>query len=223
MKIPFTIEQFLQVFKDYNLSIWPGQIVFYVLGIVMIILTFKKKSYSNLVNNILLSFLWLWMGIVYHIIFFTTINKSAYLFGIFYIIQGILTLYFGVFRSKLTYHFTYNIYSLTGLFLISYALIFYPIIGFFAGHIYPSAPTFGLPCPTTIFTLGLFLLTDTKMPKYVLIIPLLWSLIGYSAAFNFGILEDIGLLISGIITTSLIIFRDRNTEKNLRNEKSTNA
>lgn len=163
------------------------------------------------------------MGIVYHIIFFTTINKGAYLFGIFYIIQSILTLYFGVCRSKLTYHFIYNVYSFTGLFLISYALIFYPIIGFFAGHIYPSAPTFGLPCPTTIFTLGLFLLTDTKMPKYVLIIPLLWSLIGYSAAFHFGILEDIGLLISGIITTSLIIFRDRKTEINLRNEKSTNA
>ena len=219
MKIPFTIEQFLQVFKDYNLSIWPGQIIFYLLGIIIIFFTIKKPSYSNPVINIILSFLWLWMGIVYHLIFFTTINKGAYLFGIFYIIQSLLTLYFGVFKSKLTYHFTHNIYTLTGTFLISYALIFYPIIGFFVGHIYPSAPTFGLPCPTTIFTLGLFLLTDTKMPKYVLIIPTLWSFIGYSAAFHFGILEDIGLLISGIVVTALIIFRDR---KRLA-FKSTNA
>ncbi|ULQ54311.1 DUF6064 family protein [Flavihumibacter fluvii] len=219
MKVPFTIEQFLQVFKDYNLSIWPGQIIFYLLGIIILFFTIKKTSYSNLVINIILSFLWLWMGIIYHLIFFTAINKGAYLFGFIYIIHSMLTLYYGAFKSTLTYHFTYSFYSFTGGLLICYALIFYPIIGFFVGHSYPAAPTFGLPCPTTIFTLGLYLLTETKMPKFMLIIPTLWSFIGYSAAFQFGILEDIGLLISGIIVTSLILFRDR---KGLL-FKSTNA
>lgn len=209
MNIPFTIEQFLLVFEDYNISIWPGQVLLYLLGIILLFFTVEKTSYSNLVINIILSFLWLWMGIVYQLIFFSTLNNGAYLFGFFYIIQSILILYFGAFRSKLTYHFTSNIYSVTGAILIMYALIFYPILGYLFGHRYPLAATFGLPCPTTIFTLGLFLLTDTKVPKYFLIIPVLWPLIGYSAAFHFGMLEDIGLLISGIIVTSLLVFRDR--------------
>jgi Family of unknown function (DUF6064) len=63
-----------------------------------------------------------------------------------------------------------------------------------------SSPTFGLPCPTTIFTLGMLLWLDKTPPLYLLIIPLLWSLIGTVAALKLGIREDVGLLVSGALT-----------------------
>lgn len=122
-------------------------------------------------------------------------------------------LYLGVFLSKLSYHFRPDIYGLTGAFFILYALLIYPLIGAIAGHIYPDSPTFGLPCPTTIFTLGLFLWTDKKLPLPILIIPFLWSIIGTMAALNFGIKEDFGLLISGIVVSSLILNRDKRKGK----------
>ena len=85
MELPFTPEQFIALFKNYNQSVYPMQIVFYLLGTTVIILSEKKTINADRIINIILSFSWLWMGIVYHLMYFTQINKAAYLFGgIFY-------------------------------------------------------------------------------------------------------------------------------------------
>jgi hypothetical protein len=68
------------------------------------------------------------------------------------------------------------------------------------------------PCPTVIFTFGLLLLTSTRIPKYLLLVPLAWSITsGISAPLNFGIYEDFGLVAAGVIGTGLLIWRDRRT------------
>ena len=120
-------------------------------------------------------------------------------------------LFTGVLRRRLSFEFRPNGYGWTGAFLILYAMVLYPILGYFFGHAYPKAPSFGLPCPTTIFTLGLLLWTKPGLPKSVLIIPVLWSVIGFSAALTLGIAEDTGLLVAGVAVTVLIFIRDRNT------------
>jgi hypothetical protein len=91
-------------------------------------------------------------------------------------------------------------------------MVVYPVIGTLLGHAYPQSPVFGVaPCPTTIFTFGLLLWTTAKVPKYVLVIPLLWSLLGVTAAFTLGIREDTGLLVAGVVGTILLIWCDRGT------------
>jgi len=54
----------------------------------------------------------------------------------------------------------------------------------------------------------MLLLTDKKVPKYVLVIPLIWSICGIIPV-HLGILEDIGLIISGVVGTTFILVRDR--------------
>ena len=66
---------------------------------------------------------------------------------------------------------------------------------------------------TTIFTFGLLLWTDRKLPKYLLVIPLLWSIIGFLATINWGVSEDIMLLIAGWTATAMIWYRDRVTNE----------
>lgn len=209
MKIPFTIEQFLSVFKTYNQAVFPMQVVFYLISTIVIYLIIKPNQKSDKVISIILAFFWLWMGIVYHLIFFTAINKAAYLFGALFILQSILFIYLGVFQNKLSFKLRSDIYGITGIILILFALIIYPILGYFLGHVYPFSPTFGLPCPTTIFTFGLLLSNIKKCPLSILIIPFIWSIIGFQAAFQFGILEDTGLLVSSLVTISLLLFRNR--------------
>ena len=34
--LPFTREQFLGVFADYNTAVWPAQVVAYVLGLIVV-------------------------------------------------------------------------------------------------------------------------------------------------------------------------------------------
>jgi hypothetical protein len=50
---------------------------------------------------------------------------------------------------------------------------------------------------------------DKKCPLFILIIPLLWSVIGFLAAFSMGVREDIGLLISGLAAVILIFTRNK--------------
>ena len=199
----------MEVFKNYNTSVFPMQIILCLLASVSIYLSIKRTPWSDKAMAAILSFFWIWMGIVYHIINFSAVNKAAYIFGAAFIFPGILFLYMGFFRQKITFRFYFDIYGITGGVLILFALILYPVLGYFQGHIYPSSPTFGLPCPTTIFTFGLLLWTDRKFPIDLIIIPFIWSIIGLSAVFTLGIKEDISLLIAAFFATTLLILRNR--------------
>ena len=77
------------------------------------------------------------------------------------------------------------------------------------GGVFSNTISLGLPCPTTIFTFGILLWTDKRIPKYLLVIPLIWSIIGFGAALNLTIVEDYGLLVTGLVGTALILIRDR--------------
>ncbi len=213
MKTPFTVEQFLEVFRNYNETVFPIQIFFYLTSILIMYQVVKPGFKSDRIINDVLAFLWLWMGIVYHLLFFTAINKVAFVFGAAFIGQGILFLMLGVLKDQLTFKFRADRYGITGIILILFALVVYPMIGYALDHRYPLSPTFGLPCPTTIFTFGLLLLMDKKCPVVILIIPFIWSIIGFTAAFQFGIIEDTGLLVSGLLTISMLLFRNRNIIK----------
>jgi hypothetical protein len=208
--LPFTIDQFFGVFEQYNQAIWPIHILAYMLGIAAIILTVKKMRYSDQAISLILACFWAWMGIVYHLMYFRTINGAALGFGVLFIIQAIVWLLFGVIRPKLAFQLDTNPYALTGILLIVYAMLVYPVLGTLLGHGYPRSPSFGVaPCPTTIFSFGLLLLTTAKVPKSVLVIPFLWSLLGFTASLLLGVREDIGLVVAGVLSVGLLLWRDR--------------
>jgi hypothetical protein len=151
--------------------------------------------------------LWMWMGTVYHLLFFSAINPASYLFGALFILQGLLFLIVGVFKKGiLEYQNNLNLNSIIGIVLILFALIIYPALSHLLGHRYPAMPTFGLPCPTAIFTFGILLFASEKIPWYVIVIPFLWSLVGFSAAVQLQITEDFSLLVTGITVTAILLF-----------------
>lgn len=78
MKTPFTIEQFFDVFKNYNEAVFPIQALFYLLSLFVVYLTIKPNSGSEKIVSGILGLLWLWMGIVYHLVFFTAVNNAAH-------------------------------------------------------------------------------------------------------------------------------------------------
>jgi hypothetical protein len=82
--------------------------------------------------------------------------------------------------------------------LIVYGLLIYPLIGFTVGHGYFASPTFGVPCPTTIFTVGILHFTDLQFPRFILAIPLAWSAVGSFAAAFLAVPQDLGLSVAGI-------------------------
>jgi len=209
MNTPFTTEQFFEVFRNYNLSVFPVQFIFYIPALLVIYFIFKQTSSADKIISTVLSVLWLWMGIVYHLLFFTEINKAAYIFGFLFIIQGIIFFISGVLRNDLSFKFTPDKFGFIGAWIIFYALIVYPVLGYILEHRFPDSPTFGLPCPTVIFTFGVLMFTNKKCPYVILIIPFIWSIIGFTAVSNFGIIEDTGLLISGLAAIIMILNKNK--------------
>lgn len=208
-QLPFTTAEFLGVFQAYNLAVWPVQVVLVLIALVIVFLAVERPSNSDRAVSLMLACLWFWMGTVYHLGFFASINRAAYVFGAAFILQAMLFVVAGVFRSDLSFQVGRNRYSWVGAVLLAYALMLYPLLGSAWGHTYPTAPTFGLPCPTTIFTFGILLFARSRVSGYLLVIPLIWSVIGLSAVINFGVLEDTGLLIAAVLATVLIIVRNR--------------
>lgn len=205
--MPFTKKQFLEVFKEYNLAVFPIQAIFVIAVLLCLWFLFKNYKSSSKIINTVLSFLWLWIGVVYHFIFFSPINKAAYFFSILFITQAIIFFYNGVIKDVLVYKIRKDSIGLIGWLFIIYALLIYPILGIIAGHGYPYQPTFGLPCPTTIFSFGILLFTNNKLKWPLVAIPFVWSLIGFTAALKFGIYEDVGLLISGIVVMLIFLLK----------------
>jgi uncharacterized membrane protein HdeD (DUF308 family) len=206
VETPFTIEEFFNVFGNYNTSVFPAQLLFIVFGIISIIFLHKQKKLSSYIITALLGFLWLWIGIVYHIYFFTSINNAAYVFGGLFIIQGLLFL-IEVFRNKLEYSLETKLWKYMGYIFILFGLFVYPIISYLLEGSFQNTISLGLPCPTTIFTFGFLMLTEDKFPKYLLVIPTIWAIIGTSAAFNFGVYQDYFMLISAIMGNIYLIKR----------------
>src|SRR5687768_4122196 len=88
MGMPFSVQQFLQIFGDYNTAIWPMQFV--LLGVAVGALQLALGKSHRVIRGpaLLLALLWLWSGGVYHLIFFRRINPVAALFGALFLLQA---------------------------------------------------------------------------------------------------------------------------------------
>ncbi len=204
--MPFTAQQFFEIFEKYNQFIFPAQFLLVWAAAAAVLLTISRKPLSGEIISGVLAFLWLWAGIAYHLLFFTEINSGAYIFGAMFAAQGVFFFYEGVLNKRLNFRIKPDLESLCGAGFIAYALVVYPVIGYLLGRVFPAAPTFGAPCPTTILTFGLLLWADRRLPLYLLVIPLLWAIVGSTATWHFGIAEDFGLSAAAAIV-AVFIFR----------------
>jgi hypothetical protein len=205
MNPPFTTEQFFEIIEHYNLAVWPVQFALNSLAFLAVALLIWRNEYSSRVISAILAILWAWTGIAYHLVFFTTINKAAYAFGVICLAGASAFVWAGVIKKQLEFTSTMTYRRVLGIMLVVFSLGIYPILSNLFGHGYPTVPTFGLPCPTTIFTIGMLCFLATPYPRYVHFAPVLWSVIGVQAAFLFGVYQDLGLLVSGIIGVFLMI------------------
>ncbi|MFP4528109.1 MAG: DUF6064 family protein [Candidatus Kapaibacterium sp.] len=212
--MPFSIEEFFQLFGTYNLAIWPIHIIMFIFGVsVVVVALVKETRTTSRIIAAVLAFFWLWMGIFYHFNFFADINPAAMFFGIACIIEGGLLLFAG-FLGLIRFHATKDMYGIIGWIFVLYGLVFYHLVGMLAGHCWPEMSVFGVaPCPTTIFTFGIFLWAKGHMPVWLIIIPLLWSLIGTSTAISLGVPQDYGLLIAGVAGFVLVLVKNKTLKR----------
>jgi hypothetical protein len=202
--LPFTSDQFYAVFGAYNEAVWPAQLFLVALAVLALVFVAFPRGWSGQAVSVILALLWAWSGLAYHLTFFTSINPLAYVFAAVSATGALVFIWQGVVRRRLRFQFARSACAAVGVALVVFALFIYPAWSVYSGHGYPEMPSFGLPCPTTLFTMGLLTFLVPPYPRSTLVVPVLWCLVGVQAAFLLGVWQDLALLVAAAVGAVLI-------------------
>ncbi len=199
--MPFTQEEFYAVFAAYNAALWPAQPVAYLAGLAATALLFRRSRLATAVALWILAAMWLVNGAAYHWTFFAEVNPVARVFGAVFVLEALLLALAPAAAPGFRLVPRRDVRTVAGLGLVLFAAAIYPAWGRLAGHVWPATPSFGIaPCPTTVFTVGLLLLGQWPVARWLLVIPGLWAIVGGSAALLLGVPQDT-VLIGALLVT----------------------
>jgi hypothetical protein len=196
MQLPFTEEQFFDLFVAYNGALWPALVALWIVSVVASVRLFSLRRPPDRWISALLAAHWMWSALAYHVAFFVRINPAAWVFAALFLLQGALFFWWGVVQGRLSFAPWRNAWAPVAWVLIAYSLL-YPGINAVQHFSVSRIPAFGVPCPTTIFTAGVLMLAMRRSWR-LSIIPVMWSVIGGSAANLFGVRADYALPIAGM-------------------------
>jgi hypothetical protein len=196
VKLPFTHAQFLDVLGAYNAVLWPVAALLWLATLAATVQLLRGRTRAGSVAA-LLALHWAWSGIAYQAVFFTRINPAAWGFAGLFVLGAAAFGWLGVVRHRLAFDIGWTArHILAGVFIV-YALA-YPGLVLLTGLRWPRIPAFGVPCPTTLFTAGLLLAAVPPVPRWVFVAPILWALIGGSAAVTLGVTPDYMLFVAAL-------------------------
>jgi len=210
MDLPFSRAEFFDVFAAYNTAWWPAAIALWAVSLGLVIRAFGAGGPPHRALSALLAVHWTWSALAYHAAYFSRINPAAWIFAALFLVQAGIFVWLGMVHDRLRFSTGRSARHVAAGALIAYALA-YPLINAALGHAYPRAPTFGVPCPTAIFTVGLLLASSP--PRWdVSVIPILWSAIGGSAAVLLGVRADLALPVAGALLVVRLLAGHRGHE-----------
>jgi len=181
--------EFWNTIGNYNLETFSVQVVFSILLIgILAISFFKKNRFITLFTQTIFGVVFIFVGIYFFLI--TDKSFTTNIFGPMFILIGCLFLY------CLLNHKT-EIQQPTKFQFFLFALVLlYPLVSFVLNHRYPQQVWYILPCP--IASLALITVCRFKKRNDLLnILLIIWGLTGVKA-FIFDVKEDLILLIVGI-------------------------
>jgi hypothetical protein len=201
--LPFTSDQFFAIFAEYNRAFVFVAATLWMATVAMLVFVSRDPERRSGALSLFLGALWLWNAAAYHAYLFARINPAAWLFAPVFATQALLFSRAAAARQP-QYFSSPSLFRTLGVGLAVYALA-YPYLTVALGHAYPAAPTYGVPCPTAILTIGLLMTARGGVPLSLAIIPVLWGFIGGSAAVLLAVPTDYVLLIAGGLLTLITL------------------
>jgi hypothetical protein len=196
-------DEFLGVFTAYNQALWPAGDALSLAAFGAVCLVLFPGPARDRAACAILAGLWFWTGLVYSFGYLSRLTPLGYLFGSLFLVQSVLLVHMGVLRHDVRFWMHSGSRHLAGILLIFYALVAYPALATLLGHGHPMAPSFGVPTPVTLFTLGMLLLTRAPWPRLLFAIPLFWTLIGTWLALELRLREDLALVIAAALVLTM--------------------
>lgn len=190
MNLPFSHEQFLDVFGAYNTRLWMVGVLMWAASAAMAWVWFQGRA-TRPALFVLLAVQWAWSGIAYHWLFFRAINPAATVFAALFVAEALLLGWAAARPSSRAGLPPSPVRQFIAAAFVIYALA-YPFLGVVLGLRYPRMPVFAVPCPTTLLTTG-FLIAGGS-PRSLAVLPMAWAVIGGSASVLLDIPADVALV-----------------------------
>ena len=174
----FSPRTYYRMLEQHNQAIWPAQLAALALGVAMLRLLRKTGLRQGRVISGILGLLWVWVAWAFLWRKYAAINWAAAYIAPAFVLEGLMLLWWGVLRSQLGFRFTRSTGGLIGGGLAVVGLLLYPLLAPLAGRPLQQSEMFGLfPDPTAVASVGLLLLTASRLRWALLIIPLMWTVI----------------------------------------------
>jgi len=204
-------EEWWRIVETYGAQIWPAQIVFYVVALLLTgWFVLKPGRVQSWVTKLYLSIACAWNGILFFIVLAPGITGDSYgnyLFGALFTVVALL---FAVDLVRQRMQFsppsggwrTYVTWALMVLVLC------YPLFGLALGHRSTSLIMPGtMPCPTTAFALLMLTTALPSVDKIAYILLLLWAIPfpPFIQIPRYGVYEDAIMFASGLYSMILLL------------------
>jgi hypothetical protein len=204
-------EEWWSIIGVYNSKIWPAQIIFYIVAILLIgWLLLKPGPAQTWCTKLYLTLAFAWNGVVFFLYLARDITGAGYgnyLFGSIFVVVAVL---FAVdlFRQRMQFSpptAGWRAYIFWVLMLLVFC---YPLFGIAFGHHPTSLIIPGtFPCPTT--ALGLLILTTAlpRVDKIAYILLLFWAIPfpPFIQIPRYGVYEDAIMFAIGIYSLILLV------------------
>ncbi len=197
------------VFVCYNEAIYPLQLMLILIAGALALVAIRPGEWSTRIVWVGLALLWAWCGGVFFIKFYGPQGPAPMIFGAAFLLQAVVFALAAFRNDGGAMRLRSDARGITAGVLMGYAVLIYPLLADALGQHYPAQPTFGAPCPLTIFTFGLLVMFTGRVPAYLLVVPLFWAAMGLVPIFRWGVYEDIMLPVAGVLGVILILKHNR--------------
>jgi hypothetical protein len=154
---------------------------------------------------------WLWSGIGFHLLHFSTINFAAPAYAGVFTLQAVLVAWLCIARGSVRFRFVPDTQGLVGVALVGLGATTWPMIGLVVGSgEYTSAPMFAAdPTATVLLTLGVLLLAEGRAVIWLAVIPVLWTFVDGATFFVLGAPAGLTLPMIGLVVFALLVLKRR--------------
>jgi hypothetical protein len=197
----------LEVFASYNSAVWPVQPVLWALAIAVVALALEDIPWRSRAICVLLAVLWGWMAVAYQWMQVGAITPLGKAYAVLFLAQAALILVLGFRPQPMHFRPQGDLLGFAGSFMVACALMIHPVIAIRVGNGYPAFPTFGVPNPTVIFTIGVLLWAKPRAHEALFVIPTMWTIIALPSMASLKAMPDWLLPIATIFAGAFILWQ----------------
>lgn len=131
MTLPFSEQQFFDVFGRYDTRAWPVVLLLWLATVWFVVQLMRGRS-TSVGLGLLLAFHWGWSGVVYHASFFAAVNPAAWLFAGLFMIESAIFFWIALTR-RIEFVRAHAARHGFAVFFIAYSLV-YTLAVLASGH-----------------------------------------------------------------------------------------